>query len=165
MYTDALEYLEEERDEWTPFEALFDLPDDVLQRPTEPEGAAHGWTGRELIAHVVGWQEIALAAATELAVNDRSPTADRFRAFTDEQVDDQNIEIHEEWAALAIDEVRQRARTVAGNLRGHLTVVPETRWLKHPQHMRFFVENTIEHYAEHQPELQVILAMTASGAE
>jgi hypothetical protein len=55
-------------------------------------------------------------------------------------------------------EVRARFSTLPGELRGHLTVVPETRWLKDPDHLKTFLENTTEHYAEHEPELRAILA-------
>jgi hypothetical protein len=47
---------------------------------------------------------------------------------------------------------------VAGELRGYLTVVPETRWIKHAAHQRFFYEETLEHYDDHRPELEAILA-------
>ena len=36
--------------------------------------AAHGWSGRDLMAHLLAWQEIALRAAKELAVNETSET-------------------------------------------------------------------------------------------
>lgn len=164
MYTDALEFLEEERDAWAPFEALLDLPDEALEQPTDPAGPAHGWSGRDFIAHVVGWQEVALAGAKELAVNERSPWVDRFNQVTDSGVDDYNAELLEEWRGLPLDEVRQRGRTVAGELRGHLTVVPETRWLKNAAHMRFFADNTVDHYAEHEVELRAILEAAAGTA-
>ena len=67
MYLDSLEFLEEERDAWAPFEALAGLTDEELAVAV-PE--AHGWTGRQLMAHLVAWQESALAVATELAVNE-----------------------------------------------------------------------------------------------
>ena len=41
MYTDALSFLEDERDAWAPFEALSQLTDEQLERPVE---AAHGWS-------------------------------------------------------------------------------------------------------------------------
>jgi hypothetical protein len=162
MYTDALEYLEEERDAWAPIETLLDLPDEILERPTAQDGPAHGWRGRDLVAHLVGWQEISLAAAKELAVNETSPTVAHFRAVMDSDVDRQNELIFEEWGALPLDEVRRRGREVAGELRGHLTVVPETRWLKNPEHIRFFSDNGAEHYEEHRVELEAIIA-GASG--
>jgi hypothetical protein len=158
MYTDALEFLEEDRDGWQPFEALLDLPDESLERPMDAAGPAHGWRGRDLIAHLVGCQEMALAGARELAVNEQAPTIARFRAIPDGGVDAQNETIAEEWRLLPLDEVRRRARSVAGELRGHLTVVPESRWLKHPANMRFFTGHTVDHYVEHIPELEAILA-------
>jgi hypothetical protein len=36
-------------------------------------------------------------------------------------------------------------------------VVPETRWLKHADHLRFFVDETIDHYADHAADLEAIL--------
>jgi hypothetical protein len=46
-------------------------------------------------------------------------------------------------------------------LRGYLTVVPETRWLKHPDHLRFFQEETTEHYEEHRADLEAVLGALA----
>ena len=57
----------------------------------------------------------------------------------------------------AAGRVDRRAR-VAGELRGYLTVVPETRWLKNADQQRFFYEETIEHYDDHQADLAAILA-------
>ncbi|HTC86578.1 MAG TPA: hypothetical protein VK656_07725, partial [Candidatus Acidoferrum sp.] len=60
MYLDALEFLEEERDAFRPFEALDDLSDEQLQVPL---AGAHGWSGRDLMGHLTGGLEVALAAA------------------------------------------------------------------------------------------------------
>jgi len=59
-------------------------------------------------------------------------------------------------------EVRRRFGAVPGELRGYLTVVPESRWLKHADHRRFFSEETTEHYEEHAGDLQAILLAAAS---
>ena len=48
MYRDALDFLEEERAAWTPYEALAELSDVELDRPTDPAGPGHGWCGRDL---------------------------------------------------------------------------------------------------------------------
>ena len=65
MYLDAMEFLEEERDGWRPYEALADLTDEQLDIPID---AAHGWSGRDLMAHMLAWQGVSLDAAKELAV-------------------------------------------------------------------------------------------------
>ena len=39
-------------------------------------------------------------------------------------------------------EIRESFRTLPGELRGYLTVVPETRWGKHPKHLRVFLEDS-----------------------
>jgi hypothetical protein len=58
-------------------------------------------------------------------------------------------------------ELRDRYATLPGELRGYLTVVPETRWLKDSAHLKSLLGNTTEHYADHVAELQAIL--TAAG--
>jgi len=154
MYLNALEFLEEEREAWWPFEALDTLTDDQLDEPLE---AAHDWSGRDLIAHLVAWQENALAVARELAVGERSATKERSDREWDERGDAMNTDIQVEWRAMPMAEVRRRLRTVPGELRGYLTVVPETRWLKHADYLRFFVDETIDHYADHASDLEAIL--------
>ena len=155
MYTDALSFLEDERDAWRPFEALSQLSDEDLERPVD---AAHGWSGRDLMGHLVHWQILALDVAKELAVRDQSPTkaaADAdFEARGDVVV---NAEVDALWRAKPIDEVRQEFARVAGELRGFLTVVPETRWVKNSDMQTFFYEETIEHYDDHRPELDAVL--------
>ena len=154
MYLNALEFLEEEREAWRPFEALADLADDQLDVPISE---AHDWSGRDLIAHLVAWQSNALDVAKELAVGESSATKERSDREWEERGDDINAEIQAEWRALPMAEVRRRLREVPGELRGYLTVVPETRWIKHADNLRFFVDETIDHYADHAADLEAIL--------
>jgi hypothetical protein len=155
MYLDALEFLEEERDAWAPFEALSGLSDEQLSQRLE---AAHDWSGRDLMAHLLAWQEVALRAAKELAVNETSGTfatvdAD-WEARGGEAV---NAEIEASWAAVPMTELRERFATQPGELRGYLTVVPETRWLKHAKNLESFHDETIAHYEDHAADLRAIL--------
>ena len=156
MYTDGLAFLEDERDAWRPYEALGQLTNEELERPVAD---AHDWSGRDLMGHLVHWQLLALDVAKELAVNEVSPTklaADAdFETRGDVVV---NAEVDELWRAKSTDEVRQEFARVAGELRGFLTVVPETRWLKNADLQRFFHEETIEHYADHEADLAAVLA-------
>ena len=159
MYLDAMEFLEEERDAWAPYEALAELDDETLARPVE---AAHGWSGRDLMAHMLAWQGIALAIATELAVNETSPTIARVDEEWETRGGDVvNEELTRAWAARPMAELRETFRTQPGELRGYLTVVPETRWLKHAEHLRTLHDETIAHYEEHAPELTAVLAAAA----
>ena len=64
----------------------------------------------------------------------------------------------ETWRALPMAEVRRRLAEVPGELRGTLTVVPEVRWLKDPEMARFFMGDTIDHYEDHLPVLETVLA-------
>lgn len=156
MYLDAMEFLEEERDAWTPYEALAGLDDATLDRPVE---AAHGWSGRDLMAHMLAWQGIALEIATELAVNETSPTIARVDAEWETRGGDVvNEELTRTWAERPMADLRERFRTQPGELRGYLTVVPEARWLKHADHLRTLSDETIAHYEEHVPDLAAILA-------
>ena len=154
MYADSLEFLDEERDAWRPFEALESLTDEQLERHVD---AAHGWSGRDLIGHLVAWQEHAVAVARELAVGETSATKIKGDADWDTGGDAINERLIGEWAAMPIDEVRRRFRTIPGELRGYLTVVPERRWLKDPDNLHFFQDETVDHYEGHRSELEAIL--------
>jgi hypothetical protein len=160
MYLDAMELLEEERDGWAAYEALADLTDEQLAAQVE---AAHGWSGRDLMAHMLAWQAVSLEAAKELAVGETSPTIARVDADWDARGGEVvNDEISRSWAAVPMAELRERFRTQPGELRGYLTVVPETRWLKHAAHLKSFHDETIAHYEDHVDDLRAILA--AAGA-
>lgn len=161
MYLDALSFLEDERDAWRPFEALAELTDEELERPVE---AARGWSGRDLMAHLVAWQLVALDVAKELAVGEAAPTIARIDAAWEERGGDAiNDEILADWRARSIGDLRDEFVRVAGELRGFLTVVPESRWIKNAAHQRTFTEETLDHYDEHRADLDAILA-AARGA-
>ena len=158
MYADGLSFLDEERDAFRPFEALLELTDEELEVPVE---GAHGWSGRDLMVHLGVWIEWWLEIARELAVNTQSPAFDRLQAIGrdwEAQGDALNAHYQAQWAALPMAEVRRRFSTMPGELRGYLTVVPETRWLKNPDHLKSLLGNTTEHYAEHEAELRAVLA-------
>ena len=161
MYTDALSFLEDERDAWRPYEALSQLSDEELERPV---AAAHGWSGRDLMGHLLTWQLLSLDVARELALGDRSPSHERADADWEARGGDVvNAEAEMEWRARPIDEIREEFARVAGELRGFLTVVPETRWLKNADQQRFFFEETTEHYEDHESDLAAILAAVSGG--
>jgi len=154
MYIDSLEFLDEEREAWAPFEALDQLTDEQLE---VPQAASHGWAGRDLMAHLLAWQSVALEVAKELAVNETSPTKRRSDEQWSARADEMNDALVAEWRQLPLEEVRRRFRQVPGELRGYLTVVPESRWLKHPEHLKFFLAEMTSHYEAHQPDLAAIL--------
>lgn len=161
MYTDALSFLEDERDAWQPYEALAQLSDDELERPIE---AAHGWSGRDLMGHLLTWQLLSLDVAKELAIGEGSPSRVRAEADWDARGGDVvNAEAETDWRSKPIGEVRDEFARVAGELRGFLTVVPETRWVKNAEQQRFFYEETIEHYDDHKADLAAILAAAGRG--
>jgi len=155
MYLDALSFLEDERDSWRPYEALAGLSDEQLD--AEIEGA-HGWTARDLVAHMVAWQELALAVAIELAVNKTSPAKMKADADWAARGDIINDEITAAWRALPAEEVRRRLANAAGELRGYLTVVPENRWVKNSAMLKFFLDETVDHYEDHRADLRAVLA-------
>lgn len=154
MYLDAMEFLEEERDAWAPYEALAGLSDEQLSTPV---AAAHDWSGRDLMAHLLAWQGVALEAAQELAVDEHS---DRFARMDEEWAargDAVNDDLQASWAERPLEELRATFATQPGELRGFLTVVPETRWLKHANNLKTFYAETTEHYEDHLDDLRAIL--------
>jgi hypothetical protein len=157
MYTDALSFLEDERDTFRAYEALEALTDEQLDIPV---AAAGGWSGRDLMGHIAHGQEVALASAKELAMGEQSPTMDRFEADWNAGPgagDAINEEALVRYRAMSMTELRARFKDVGGELRGYLTVVPESRWIKHPTHQEYFFGELTEHYEEHEKELAAIL--------
>ena len=161
MYLDAMEFLEEERDAWAPYEALAALSDEQLSVARD---GARGWSGRDLMAHMLAWQGVALDAAKELAIHETSSVFTRIDADWESRGHEVvNEEIARTWAALPMSDLRDRFRTQPGELRGFLTVVPETRWLKNADYLKSFYDETIDHYREHMADLQAILAAADSS--
>ena len=158
MYANALEFLEDERDAWRPYEALLALSDADLSAPL---AGAHGWSGRDLMAHLTYWQEVAMTVATELSLRETSPIKVAADADWDARGDEINEEIRVAALALPLDEVRSRFRLIPGELRGYLTVVPETRWLKNTEYENFFLNETTDHYEAHLADLAAVLAASA----
>ncbi len=161
MYFDALSFLEDERDAWRPYEALFTLSPAQLELPV---AGGDLWSGRDLLGHLVFWQERSLAVARELAVSETSASRLRDEVEWETRGDAINDEALAAWRALPLEELLARARTVAGELRGHLTVVPEARWLKDGAVQAFFAGETIDHYADHAADLAAILAAVLAAA-
>jgi len=158
MYLDALSLLDDERDAWRPFEQLNELSDEQLERPVE---AVNGWSGRDLMAHLVAWQQVALDVAKELAVGERSAAKERADADWEQRGGEVvNDEIQRNWAAKPVGELRSEFGRVSGELRGYLTVVPEARWIKNPTHLKPILGDTTDHYEEHAPDLAAILEAT-----
>lgn len=160
MYLSALEFLEEERDMWRPFEELDELTDAQLELPV---AVLDGWSGRALMSHLASGLEYAVAVARELAVGETSGSMARWDAEWAAGGDAMNDRLLREWAALPLDEVRRRFREAPGELRGTLTVVPEVRWLKHATHMESFASETVDHYPDHMADLAAILAAARAG--
>ena len=155
MSPDALEFLDNERDAFRPFEALADLTDEELN---ESVAGAHGWSGRQLMGHLLSGHEVALAVAAELARNETSAAKERADADWDARGGDAvNAEIDARWAALSMDDLRARFDTLPRQLRDRLRVVPERRWLTHRDHQQFFLAETTAHYEDHVDDLAAIL--------
>ncbi|HJP87957.1 MAG TPA: hypothetical protein VJ850_02855 [Candidatus Limnocylindrales bacterium] len=154
MYLNALEFLEEEREAWRPYEALLALSDEQLSVPLE---GAHGWSGRDLMGHLLVWLQHATAVAKELAVGPTSASKDQADREWDARGDAINDDYVVEWRKLPMPELRSLMVEVPGDYRGYLTVVPETRWLKHADFLRFFLDESTDHYQAHSADLEAVL--------
>jgi hypothetical protein len=151
--------VDEERAAFRPFEALDDLTDEQLD---EPVAGAHGWSGRDLIGHLVAWLGHAVDAARELADTDASESRARSEGSFATRGDEINAEIQASWRDLPMAEVRRRLREVPDELRRRLIAVPEDRWRANDEDRRFFRVYTIGHYDEHRADLEAILGAASS---
>ena len=155
------EFLDEERAAWRPFEALEGLTDSDLDRPIE---AAHDWSGRDLIAHLVGWLDDGLEVARELATQPSSPARERSRRAFAARGDEINAEIQMAWRGLPLAEVRRRSADVPEELRRAIAAVPESRWADDPENLNFLHVYTVEHYEDHLDDLaEIVEAAHARG--
>lgn len=158
MYLDAYSFLQDEHDALTPYEALLDLPDDVFDAVVAD---ANEWSARDLLGHIVLAQEAALAVARELALGPSSPEMERQEAVwasSPAAGDALNAAGIERFRAMPAEDVRAAFRSTAGELRGYLTTVPESRWLKDARRQEYFLGETADHYVDHLKELRAILA-------
>lgn len=154
--------LAEEREAFRPFEALGQLADGQLDLPVP---AAHDWSGRDLIAHLVAWLDDAIEVATELRVQATSAARERSRREFASRGDEINARFQAEWRALPIAEVRRRMHDVPEALRRAVVSVPESRWIDDPENLRFVHVYTVEHYEDHRADLEAILhAITPDAA-
>ena len=154
MYASAMEFLEEEHETWLPF-GRSSTSGHRLDRPGHPT-MPHGWSAglarpsgglaAAPSTWLVSWRSVVVAF--EGAHGHRLADAGRWR----------QRRLRAQWRAMDHDEVRRLARTVPGELRGTLMMVPEARWVRDGDMMEFFFEETIEHYQDHQDELAAILA-------
>jgi hypothetical protein len=153
---DALKFFDDERAAWRPFEALLGLSDADLAVPLD---GAHGWSGRDLMAHLSYWQELGMTVARELAVHETSETKMQSDRDWDARGGETlNEEVRLAGQALPMDEVRSRFRLIPDELRGELMVVPESRWLENTEYKSFLLNQTTEHYAAHKADPAAILA-------
>jgi len=152
--------LEREREAWRPFEALGRLTDEQLDQPV---AAAHGWSGRDLIGHLIAWLEDAVDVAHELSVGDTSETRIKSRQGFTTRGDEINAEIEATWRRFPVEEVRRRLRDVPADLRRAVLAVPDVRWLADPGNLRFVEIYSIGHYADHVDDLRAILGAADAG--
>ena len=156
MYTDALSFLEDERDTFRAYEALDALTDEQLDIPV---AAAGGWSGRDLMGHITLAQEDALAIGQGAGDRGVEPHLGSHGGRVGRPGPGTSSTTRGSPASgrCRSTEVRARFRTVSGELRGYLTVVPESRWIKHATHQEYFFGELTEHYEEHEKELRAIL--------
>ena len=117
------------------------------------------------MSHLSHWQGVALAVAQELALRETSQTKVDSDIEWDARGDELNEAIRLADLALPMDELRARFVSIPGELRGYLTVVPETRWLKNTEYETFFLDETTDHYAAHMADLAAVLAAAAGAAK
>src|SRR5437867_10548080 len=148
MDTDALSFHKVERDAWRPYETLSQLTDEQLAQPVE---AAHGWSGRDLMGHLVTWQLLSLDVARELAMGERSPSHERADADWEERGGEAvNAEALAEWRAAPIHEVRPGVARGGRAVPGFLTGGPETRGRQHGHQQRLLSAGAAQPHAGRQ---------------
>ena len=134
MYLDAMEFLEEERDAWAPYEALAEPRRRAARTPgrrrprlvrPRPDGATCS-RGR------ASPLEVAKRARGQRDEPDDRPRGRRLGGARRRR---RQRGARRDVGGPADGRAARAFRTQPGELRGYLTVVPETRWLKHADHL------------------------------
>jgi hypothetical protein len=146
-------FLADEAEAFRPFEAILSLD------PAGLDGGprAHDWSARDLLAHLVGWHEVATGVAIELQTSTVSPRKAAADAAWDARGDQLNDEIRDAWASLPIEEFRTRARRARADLIAALRAAPLANWWESDEYFAYFLSELQEHYADHRAALDVVL--------
>jgi hypothetical protein len=160
-WPDAAAFLADELASFRPFEVILSLsPDHLDHGPT-----AHGWSARDLLAHLVGWHEVAAEVGRELEGSRWSPR----KAAADEEWarrgDTLNEEIRADWARLGIDEFRNRARLATEDLRAALQRAPVSHWWDNDEYFGYFLSEMQEHYDDHRADLSIVLDRSRAAGD
>ncbi|HEX6844004.1 MAG TPA: maleylpyruvate isomerase N-terminal domain-containing protein [Actinomycetota bacterium] len=133
--------LQAETDAWVPFAVLLEaVPDD---RRAEP--GPDGWTVVDAVHHLARWMEM---AATGIRDNggwrhEGEPDEDRTIDGLNERFLAESAETSYDVARLRLEEARTALRNALAGLASPSDLALET-----------FVDNTVDHYAEHEPTLR-----------
>lgn len=146
-------FFDDEAEAFRPFEAILAL--DVAGLDGGPR--AHGWSARDLLAHLVGWHEVATEVAIELRGSPTSPRKAAADAEWEARGDAINEEIRTAWAPLPLGEFRSRACEAREGLLAALREVPSARWWEDDEYFAYFLSELQEHYADHRPALDIVL--------
>jgi len=110
-----------------------------LREARVPDSA---WTARDLLAHVLAWQEEAVRRFAERQV----------RCLTRQEIDQWNAVAHERMRDLPWDDILARIQGAHDELRANLSEEPPS----------WFAACTYRHYTEHTRSL---LALVTAGAQ
>jgi hypothetical protein len=146
-------FFADEAEAFLPFAAILEL-----DLPALDDGPrAHGWSARDVLAHLVGWHHVATEVAVELRTSSVSPRKAAADAEWDARGDEINDEIREAWAALSLDEFRARARAAREGLIAALRAAPLENWWASDEYFAYFVSELQDHYADHRAALDTVL--------
>ena len=152
-WTSAEAFLADERESFRPFEAILELERQDLDLGPR----VHGWSARDLLAHLAGWHEVAAEVARELIV---APTSARKVAADEEweaRGNELNEEIRQEWEQLTVDDFRARARAATYDLRAAMATLPLSRWWDSVEYLDYFTSEMQGHYLDHRAALDKVL--------
>jgi uncharacterized damage-inducible protein DinB len=121
---------------------LVHAADNLPARLREARVPDSAWTARDVLAHVLAWQEEALRRFHQGQV----------RCLTRPEIEEWNAAAHERMRDLPWDEIVARIQAAHVRLKAHLSDEPPS----------WFAACTYRHYTEHTRSL---LALATSGAE
>lgn len=145
--TEALARFREGRSEL--FAALEGLSEEEQTRV--PVGGL--WTVRDVLAHILAWEEVALQRLDLFAAG----RASEIHWVRDEEVDDTNARLHEERLGLSLAQVRERLEEIGHQLEERLERLPSGVVEGTEPVAAWFPNCTYVHYQEHLEQIRAWL--------
>ena len=128
---------------------LFSVLEDLSEEEQTQVPLVGQWTVRDVLAHILAWQEVAVQRLELFAAG----RASEIRWVRNDDVDDTNTRLHQERMGLSLAQVRERLEKIGQQLEERLERLPEGLAEGTEPIAVWFPNCTYAHYQEHLDQI------------